>query len=113
MWVLCALTYMQTLLLCSCKHLHDDQLHLLQVAKATLSDASVLLDSLTGDDQLNGSSGDTFEGSIRDRFQAAAAVSPRFLLLDFRSVHSIQCRHQSLHDFVNELCCRVHCCWAT
>jgi len=73
---------MQTLLLCSSQHLH--QLRLPQVAKATLSDASVLLDSLTGDDQLNGSSGDTFEGSIRERFQAAAAVSPRFLLLDFR-----------------------------
>ncbi len=69
----------------------------MQVAKATLSDASVLLDSLTGDDQLNGSSGDTFEGSIRERFQAAAAVSPRFLLLDFRlgcQVLSIQCQHQ-------------------
>ena len=73
---------MQSVLLCSSQHLH--QLRLPQVAKATLSDASVLLDSLTGDDQLNGSSGDTFEGSVRERFQAAAAVSPRFLLLDFR-----------------------------
>ncbi|DBA74396.1 hypothetical protein WJX77_006646 [Trebouxia sp. C0004] len=60
----------------------------LEVAKATLSDASVLLDSL-GNGQPNGSSGDTFEGSVRERFQAAAAVSPRFLLLDFRRVQGL------------------------
>jgi len=56
----------------------------LQVAKATLSDASVMLDSLNRDEQSHSSYHDTFEGSVRDRFQAAAAVSPRFLLLDFR-----------------------------
>ncbi|KAA6425635.1 MAG: Sulfate Permease Family [Trebouxia sp. A1-2] len=62
----------------------------LEVAKATLSDASVLLDSLIGDDQPNGSSSDTFfEGSVRERFQAAASVSPRFLLLDFRRVQGL------------------------
>lgn len=103
---------MQTLLLCSSQHLH--QLRLPQVAKATLSDASVLLDSLTGDDQLNGSSGDTFEGSTRERFQAAAAVSPRFLLLDFRldPVNNPVSTPDLSMEFVKELRCPVHYCWA-
>lgn len=57
---------------------------LLQVAKATLSDPTILLDSPNGSDDLHGRPGDAFEGTIRDRFLAAAAVSPRFLLLDFR-----------------------------
>ncbi len=58
---------------------------LMQVAKATLSDANVMLDSTLGAaDQLGASSAATFEEPVRERFKAAAAVSPRFLLLDFR-----------------------------
>lgn len=55
-----------------------------QVAKATLSDANVMLDSTIDADQFGASSGGTFEEPVRERFKAAAAVSPRFLLLDFR-----------------------------
>ena len=55
-----------------------------QVAKATLSDANVMLDSTIGADQFGASSAGTFEEPVRERFKAAAAVSPRFLLLDFR-----------------------------
>lgn len=58
---------------------------LVQVAKATLSDANVMLDSTLGAaDQFGASSVGTFEEPVRERFKAAAAVSPRFLLLDFR-----------------------------
>ena len=55
-----------------------------QVAKATLSDASVMLDSTIDVDQFGASSTGTFGEPVRERFKAAAAVSPRFLLLDFR-----------------------------
>ena len=58
----------------------------LQVAKATLSEPTVMLEGgdAGGADERHGAFGDLFEGSVRDRFLAAAAVSPRFLLLDFR-----------------------------
>ena len=55
-----------------------------QVAKATLSDANVMLDNTSGTDQMNGRHGEASEDPVRERFKAAAAVSPRFLLLDFR-----------------------------
>lgn len=54
------------------------------MAKATLSDASVMLDSTILANQLGGSNIDMFEDPVRERFRAAAAVAPRFLLLDFR-----------------------------
>lgn len=57
---------------------------IVQVAKATLSDANVMLDSTLDADQFGASTGGTFEEPVRERFKAAAAVSPRFLLLDFR-----------------------------
>ena len=56
----------------------------MQVANATLSDPTILLDNVL-EEPLHSHSTDSFEGSVRERFQAAAAVAPRFLLLDFRS----------------------------
>lgn len=73
---------------------------LMQVAKATLSDANVMLDSTLGAaDQFGASSTGTFEEPVRERFKAAAAVSPRFLLLDFR-----YCGACAFHSFFE-----VHC----
>ena len=43
-----------------------------------------MLDSTIDADQFDASFGATFEEPVRERFKAAAAVSPRFLLLDFR-----------------------------
>ncbi|KAL3133431.1 hypothetical protein ABBQ38_007297 [Trebouxia sp. C0009 RCD-2024] len=61
----------------------------MEVAKATLSDASVMLDSTILANQLGGSNIDMFEDPVRERFRAAAAVAPRFLLLDFRRVQGL------------------------
>ena len=62
----------------------------LQVAKATLSDETAMLDTFDGAEQNgrhnHGSIADPFEGSTRDKFLVAAAAAPRFLLLDFRQV---------------------------
>lgn len=58
-----------------------------QVAKATLSDETAMLDTFDGQEQNRqqcGSLTDPFEGSTRNKFLAAAAAAPRFLLLDFR-----------------------------
>ena len=60
----------------------------MQVANATLSDETAMLDSYNGEEQRNGQHyggiADPFEGSVRDKFLVAAAAAPRFLLLDFR-----------------------------
>ena len=59
----------------------------MQVAKATLSDETAMLDAFNGEEQRSqhhGSLVDPFEGSTRDKFLVAAAAAPRFLLLDFR-----------------------------
>lgn len=60
----------------------------MQVAKATLSDETAMLDTFNGEQQDSrqhyGSLADPFEGSTRDKFLVAAAAAPRFLLLDFR-----------------------------
>ncbi|KAL3148948.1 hypothetical protein ABBQ32_001807 [Trebouxia sp. C0010 RCD-2024] len=61
----------------------------MEVAKATLSDANVMLDSTILANQLGGSNIDMFEDPVRERFKAAAAVAPRFLLLDFRRVQGL------------------------
>ena len=57
-----------------------------------MSDANVMLDSTILATQLGGSSIDMFEDPVRERFKAAAAVAPRFLLLDFRYYIPLSCR---------------------
>lgn len=68
------------------QYLKSQHVRCAQVAKATLSDANVMLDNTSGADQMDGRSGDHghSEDPVREHFKAAAAVSPRFLLLDFR-----------------------------
>ena len=89
--------------MCACRHaagmtvvyklqqypllLSSTSLTQVQVAKATLSDETAMLDTFNGEGQRSqhpGSLVDPFEGSTRDKFLVAAAAAPRFLLLDFR-----------------------------